>query len=330
MLRQAVCTPLVLGGLSPVSILPAVAASFDCSKAATPFETAICSDDELSRADERLATTYATAIGGLSEFALGEMRVGRYSAEGIRCLKNLFDSRSRVLETSRMIDGLRVYPLARYEALPDPNEADEPNSSWAVATHELAVVQIDANEGFAHAFNDLVREQGQFISGDFSGQGGPERMEEDSSSDTVNSITIDEVAGSNRISLRASTYWYGHGAAHGNYTRFFYHYLREEGRFLEARDLFARKGWQRALLDLTVEAAREEHGDNLMLDDTKYIEKSVIDPARWHLSDPYGLVIQFQPYEISAYAYGAPTARVSWPALEPYLAESAHRMRYGY
>ena len=60
------------------------------------------------------------------------------------------------------------------------------------------------------------------------------------------------------------------------------------------------------------------------------IADSVIDPERWVLSDPYGLVIQFQPYEVAAYAYGAPTARVSWEALEDYLAEGADSVRYGW
>lgn len=351
MFRNALCLALLLSSFSTVPSLPAVAASFDCAKAATPFEMAICGDPDLSRADERLAKTYATAIGGLSEIALSEMRAGqrewlgyaqractdnaeplttgRYDERGVSCLTGLFNSRSRVLETSRMIDGVRFYPSTQFAALPDPNEAANPDSNWSVAQHELAIVQIDADEGFAHAFNDLVRAEGDAISGVFAAQGGAERIEDDTSSDSENTITVDEIAGSNRIALLVSTYWYGHGAAHGNYTISYLNYLREQGRFLEARDIFAGKGWQRALLTLAVEAAQAEHGDNLMLDDTSYIAEAVIDPRRWDLSDPYGLVIQFQPYEISAYAYGAPTARVSWDALAPYLAENADQIRYG-
>ena len=114
--------------------MPALAASFDCAKAVTPFEHAICGDADLSAADERLAKTYATAIGGLSEHASEEMRVtqrawldyaqractrdaepmatGDYDDSGISCLTGLFDSRSLVLETSRMMDGERFYPYA--------------------------------------------------------------------------------------------------------------------------------------------------------------------------------------------------------------------------
>jgi uncharacterized protein len=44
----------------------AQAASFDCSKAGTSFEKAICDNPELSKQDEVLAQAYATALGGLS------------------------------------------------------------------------------------------------------------------------------------------------------------------------------------------------------------------------------------------------------------------------
>jgi uncharacterized protein len=40
----------------------AAAASFDCGKAATPVEKAICGNPVLSKADERLAETFATAL----------------------------------------------------------------------------------------------------------------------------------------------------------------------------------------------------------------------------------------------------------------------------
>lgn len=352
MLRLILCVALA-GGMAQLPLLmPAKAASFDCAKAGTPFERAICDDVDLSLADERLAKTYATAIGGLSDKALTAVRAdqrawldyaqractddavamtqGDYDGSGITCLNDVFDSRSRVLETSRMIDGMRFYPSARYTALQDPDQIGEPGSNWAVAQHEISVVQIDSDEGYAHAFNDLVREEGDTISGVFAAQGGAERIEDDTSSDSTNSITVDDVAGRNRISLLVNTYWYGHGAAHGNYTISYQHYLKQQGRFLEAADLFQGKGWQKALLTLAVEAARAEHGDNLMLDDTSYIAESVIDPSRWDLSNPYGLVIQFQPYEIAAYAYGAPTARISWEDLEPYLTDDADSIRYGY
>ncbi len=340
-----------LSGGMPLAIVPAQAASFDCTKAATPFEAAICGNETLSKADERLARTYATAIGGLSEPALVVMRDGQrewlrfaqractrtaepltegsYDERGVGCLTDLFGSRSTALETSRMMQGIRFYPISRYAAAPDPYEADNPDSNWPVSQHELTLVQIDGDEDYVSVFNDLVRQEGGFdvdlLTGGAEDEGG-----DDASSDSSNSISVDELAGEGRITLQVGTYWYGHGAAHGNWGQSYRHFLVEEARWMRAQDLFSGKGWQKALLDLTVAALRAEHGDMLMLDDPSYIADSVIDPARWSLSDPYGLIIQFQPYEVAAYAYGAPTARVSWEALEPYLAEGADKMRYGW
>lgn len=327
--------------------LPAAAASFDCAKAGTPFEHAICDSPELSAADDRLAKTYQTAIGGLSENALAAVRgdqrtwldfagracapeakpmtSGSYDEDRTRCLINLFNSRSSTLEDSRMINGMRFYTRARFASMPDPEA--EADSYWAVAQHELSYVQLDSTEPFAGAFNAYVEAEALKLSNIFGKQGGPTDVLEDGSSDTSNSISVAEANGS-RIDLNVGTYWYGHGAAHGNWSKSYLHYLVEEDRALAARDIFTGKRWQAALLDLAVEALEAEHGDALMLDDTKYIADSVVDPERWDLSDPYALILQFQPYEVSAYAYGAPTARISLEKLAPYISEDSDFFRY--
>src|SRR5690606_34607066 len=148
---------LSLFGFS-IPVVTAHAASFDCNKASTPFEKAICADEDLSAADERLARTYSYAIGGLSESALATMKngqrewlafaqractqdakpltTGTYDDRGTRCLIDLFDSRSRILEQSRMINGIRFYPLTFYSAVIDEDEKDNPDSSYPVGQHE--------------------------------------------------------------------------------------------------------------------------------------------------------------------------------------------------
>ncbi|HHY50561.1 MAG TPA: hypothetical protein GYA10_12520, partial [Alphaproteobacteria bacterium] len=55
----------------------ASAASFDCGRAGTPFERAVCSAPELSDKDEVLATAYATALGGLSKQAAAVLKAGQ-------------------------------------------------------------------------------------------------------------------------------------------------------------------------------------------------------------------------------------------------------------
>ncbi|WP_152658838.1 DUF3298 domain-containing protein [Devosia chinhatensis] len=344
--------PAALLGLFGAPSIAAHAASFDCTKAGTPFERAICDNPELSAADTRLAATYESAVGGLSEAARGAVRTGQrewlsyaqracsrdakplvvgvYDDRGVSCLVEIFNSRSTVLEQSRMVEGIRFYPMARYEALPDPNEIDNPDSWSPVAHHELSWIEIDGAQDFAADFNAAIAEDALALSPVIAGTIGPDSEDDGSTSDTDNSLGLEAVAGASRITLNGTTYWYGHGAAHGNWGIFYRHYLVKEGRFMQASDLFSGEGWEAALVDLALAAAEAEHGDNLMLDDTSYMAEAVVDPQRWDLSDPYALVIQFQPYEIAAYAYGAPEVRVKWEDIEGYLVDGADEIRFGY
>lgn len=345
--------PLFVLSMMSVATPAAVqAASFDCSKATTPFERAICDFPELSAADDRLAKTFATAMGGLTpngatllrndqrvwlDFAqracttdAKPMTTGRYDEMGSRCLRSIFGGRSIALEQSRMLDGHRFFIASRYAALPDPDEVDNEGSAFQVATHELVLPQLDEDDPMDEAFNAFVMAQAANetdmvtleSSGDVDGL--------DAQSDTNVAITVKEVVGTRRITMDVSTYWYGHGAAHGNWTVGYLHYLPREDRGLVASDIFAGKNWQSKLVDIAWEQLQAEHGDALYIDTAGDIAESVVEPSRWDLSNSYGLVIQFQPYEVAAYAYGAPTITIAWSRLETIMAESANLMIQGF
>ena len=49
-----------------------------------------------------------------------------------------------------------------------------------------------------------------------------------------------------------------------------------------------------------------------MVDDAESIADIIIEPSRWSFENEYGLTIQFEPYEVAAYAYGAPTITIPW------------------
>jgi uncharacterized protein len=59
----AVRTAILLAACLVVSACGARAASFDCAKAATTVENAICADPALSQADEHMAQAYSKALG---------------------------------------------------------------------------------------------------------------------------------------------------------------------------------------------------------------------------------------------------------------------------
>lgn len=335
----------------PLAAAPsAQAASFDCGAAKTPFERAICDYPELSRADEVLAKSYATAIGGLTETALDALRsdqrrwldfaeractdtaepmeTGSFDGDAAACLTGVFQARSTALEQSRMLGGHRFYVLGIYGAVPDPNEMELPDSNWKVATHELVFPLLDEDEPLAEALNAYLYGR---VDGLAQTAINPDLGDVfDPSSDTSVTIAPEAVVGTKRISFETMTYWYGHGAAHGNYTLGSLHYYVPEAREVVAEDIFAGKKWQDELANAAWAQLQIEHKDWLMVEDVSEIVEMVIDPTRWDLSNDYGLVIQFQPYDVSAYAYGAPTITIPWDRLEAIKAETQESIRFGY
>lgn len=339
----------VLLGAAPSAVH---AASFDCGKATTPFEKAICTHPDLSTADELLAKAFATATGGLTKEAVTAMRAdqrnwldyaqractddaqpltrGSYDDDGAQCLVEKFNARSTALELSRMLGGHRFYLKSVYNALPDPNEAGNPDSYFKVASHELVLPLLDGDDPLAEGFNAFVLGQGDDLSPLMEVAGGGEIGQLDDTSDGDVKLSVKEVAGDTRITLEAGTYWYGHGAAHGNWGVSYLHYYVPEERAVEAGDIFAGDDWQTVLRDAAWAELQAEHGEWLQVEKPEDIAEVVVDPARWDLGNAYGLIVQFQPYEVSAYAYGAPTITIPWDKLADIAAPNQDAVRYGF
>ena len=344
---------LFAASLLVLAALPAAAASFDCAAAGTPFEHAICDIPELSAADERLAKSFATATGGLTKESVvlmrGDQRAwldyaqractddarpltrGSYSEMGGSCLVEKFNTRSAALEQSRMIDGHRFFIKSLYAALPDPNEVDEPDSYWKVASHEAVMPQLEAGDPLAEAFNRYVMAEAARNTETLSLAGASDVADLEATADSSLNIAVKELGGTSRITLLVNTYWYGHGAAHGQWSVSYLHYLTAEERGLEASDMFAGEDWQATLAEAAWEQLQKEHPvDWLQVGAADDIAGIVVQPTRWELSNAYGLVIQFQPYEVSAYAYGAPTITIPWERLDAIKAETQDQVRWGH
>jgi uncharacterized protein YecT (DUF1311 family) len=337
---------VALGLMLMLLAIPAAqAASFDCAKAATPFEEAICGDPTLSDTDEVLAVAYATAIGGLTDEATNVMRKAQrewigyladvcaddvlpdYEAieiERTSCLQSAYDSRIRDLESSRMLGGLRFYLSDRFKAL-----RDETGDSWVkVGTKETSFPYIDGTTEESRAFNAIVDDLAEDYD-DLFDPGVPSNDEINNSSETSDndaSVTVDAVT-SGRISLQLNEYSYGHGAAHGNYSITYLHYLRAEQRPLEASDVFAGRAWKRKLAALAFDQLKASFGDGLFIESADDIAESVADPTHWDFSEE-GLIVRFQPYEVTAYAAGAPTVTIPWMELDADLTQSAYLIIY--
>lgn len=343
---------LFAASLLVLAALPAAAASFDCAAASTPFEHAICDIPELSAADERLAKSFATATGGLTKESVvlmrGDQRAwldyaqractddaepltrGSYSEMGGSCLVEKFNTRSAALEQSRMIDGHRFFIKSLYAALPDPDEVDDPDSYWKVASHEAVMPQLEAGDPLAGAFNRYVMAEAARDTETLSLAGASDVADLEATADSSLNIEVKELGGTARITLLVNTYWYGHGAAHGQWSISYLHYLTAEERGLQASDMFAGEDWQASLRDAAWAQLQAEHGEWLQVESADDITPMVTDPTRWDLSNDHALVIQFQPYEVSAYAYGAPTITIPWDQLDAIKAETQDQVMWGH
>ena len=74
-------------------------------------------------------------------------------------------------------------------------------------------------------------------------------------------------------------------------------------------------------------ALKEKLADGMWDDLDDSIAQWVTDPSRWNFVDD-GLEVQFQPYEVTAYAAGAPSVTIPWEKLQDDLAASAGSLTY--
>jgi uncharacterized protein len=317
----------------------AQAASFDCSKAGTSFEKAICDTPDLGTQDEVLAQAYATALGGLSTDAAASMKAdqhnwldyaaricsddgqpikGEYTADQATCLGGEFTTRIRELEASKMQGGYRFYPVEKFLIEKDPDaEADAYNK---VATKHVLTVKIDRDDDLAAAFNAMT-EKIKLANDEQIGEDahlfdkGGELAKGDTSSDIDLTATVKDVT-SSRITLSTDNYWYGHGAAHGNYGSTYDHFLVAEKRPLVAADVFKGKSWQKTFVKMVLDKTKVDLGEDYQGDDSGQDLANVItDPSRWDFTDA-GIAVHFNPYEVAAYARGSVDTTISWMDLQ--------------
>jgi uncharacterized protein len=323
---------------------PAAAASFDCAKAQSPFEKAICSSPEISAQDEILAKAYQTALGGLSADAASEIKSaqrawlsyaehscsddaqpipGNYTDEQKQCLAAVYRDRIGDLEASRMQGGYRFYPIDRYLVEKDTQALPEDFSK--VADRQFQIVKIDGTDDVATAFNAAID---TIIAGtpDIFEPGTTTLEGSDGTADDDTSTKVSAVT-NQRISLQTNEYWYGHGAAHGNYFITNRHFLLNEKRLLEASDIFEGDGWQEKLGQLALDGIKAKLGEDFYATSDDDVKAVAADPLRWDFSDE-GLIIQFNIYEVTAYAMGAPTLTIPWGDLSAITTDRAEDIAY--
>lgn len=322
------------------------AASFDCTKAATPQEKAICASPELSAADDQMAAAYHAWLtaaepdwaAGIRDDQRAWLRVratscpaGQSSKPITTCLSHLYQGRIEELRQNvKTLAGVTF--VARSVTL---TTRDEPDSvpTWATevtpgfGTLRASWPQVASaapqwtawNSAIVTAAIQTASEGQQPAPHDWNGvvQSGVDQQVD---------VTVDRFDGK-LVSATIDNFFDGHGA-HPNHNSSEFYWLIDKQRALKAEDVFKPNSgwdtWMAGRLDGYLHKALdgESNGDYKTWfpqgDAAKQLHGIVTDPQGWTL-EPKGLTIVFQPYEVACYACTPEPLTIAWSELKPYL-----------
>ena len=324
----------------------ACAASFDCTKARSAQERAICGSPDLSRADEQMALNYKAWLGAAPKEWAEEIRENQLvwlrerdiecpadeeAADLATCLAGVYVARTGTLRRMvQQVGGMQFVSeavtlttadepanseLRSMEARPGFGtltvtwaQASSSAAEWAAWTRAVTPAAIRAaNEDEATKTTDW---QGVVLP----------------TVDRSLAVTVDRVNGQ-WVSATIMDFYDGHGAHPVEYTWQFYWLLGEQ-RELGTGDVFKPgsgwEAWMEQRLDGHLHRALDgTSSENYQswFDDAgaqRTLEAIVTNPHDWEL-EPKGLALFFQPYQVACYACTPEPLRIPWADLKPYL-----------
>jgi uncharacterized protein len=340
-LMQKLWLVLVLS-VSPV----AHAASFDCSKAQTPQEKAICASPALSKADDQMAAAYHVWLNaaqpewkaGIREnqrFWLRELTrfctAGNSSKSLESCLSENYRERiqklrSMVQKTGGVTIVKRALVLLSRDARDDnPFHGEEVTPGYG--TLQAQWPQAASSAQSWAAWNKAVESAAL--------QAGSERKEPAAQTwndlvqpgvDQEVTVIFERIDGE-LVSAKITNFVDGHGA-HPNHNSTQFHWLLDEQRELKPEDIFVQDSgwdvWMQRQMDRYLHKVLDTDPSSNYQDFlnpgemSKVLHGIVTNPSGWQL-DNKGLTFFFNPYEVACYACTPEPFTISWADLKPYL-----------
>ena len=329
------------------------AASFDCSKAKSPQEKAICSSAKLSAADDQLAAAYKAWLAAVPPDVVPEVREEqrgwlRSLASACKseeaasttalasCMLNVYPSRIKELRSKALtLSGVTFYWRSITLKTPDgPDDVDPEMRQYEVnpgfGTLSATWPQTADSTPEWKAWNVAIEAVSQQMASESNGEaskkpGGKWVAEAGADVQITTSIgvvTPELVTAAIQIMVD------GHGA-HPNTNSIQFNWLLKETRVLMPKDVFrAGSGWEHFLQKRCDKYLHEQLDPNF--DGKSYesfaqpgemaktLHGIVIEPRNWQL-DGNGLTIPFQPYAVACYACTPPPVTIPWGDLKPYL-----------
>jgi uncharacterized protein len=313
------------------------AASFDCAKAKTPQEKAICASPELSAADDKMAAAYKAALAAARPEKKAAVRDGQRawlhatvdqcvipgpaSPRALPdCLLGYYQARNQQL--SNLAGTSHDAFVTRFVELTWPDEPGESPGSegipgygtltatWPQSTIAAAEWQAWNKAVEAAAQRLVVSSHGSSPSGEWQKEwAAAGDFEIDASVDLVSEVLVTASIGLEGM---------GHGAGHPSEAGIEFNWLLKQKRELRPEDVF-RKGsdWEKAI---EARCAKElQQPDAGLYDDwEKALPKVVLDQRNWQL-DGKGLTIDFPEYTVAPRVSPVGPVTIPWADLKPLL-----------
>ena len=308
----------------------ASAASFSCTRIASPRDDLICRNPILSRLDERLGHDYRERLALLSPDGAkllqdSERRWLRFTAvicptnaptpsspqrSAETCLERQYVDRLKQVGKA----GTRLGPFVFNRVdLYAAESASDDGTGWAPGfyVHHVAYPQIDDPRTIGlQAWNKRIARH----------------LAVDNASDEEDDDADYEVgyASERLISVRWVESQYGHGRSHGLFeTRTDNLVLRPTLHALAAQDVFGPgNDWVDTLKDLFWNKMRRSGGRQPEESARNAIEEDFVRPDEW-LFSPDGITVAFTAYEGGCYICTPDPVTLTWAELKPLLRHDA-------
>jgi uncharacterized protein YecT (DUF1311 family) len=318
------------------------AASFDCAKAKTPQEKAICGFRDLSEADDRMAAAYQEVVNAAPDAMVAQIRNdqviwihglavncpsdgGVLSQQLVDCLRDYYVSRidnlRRLIYRSGNVTFVwRSITLTQKNEPGDPESDDDANPGYG--TLDASWPQTKGSSPEWQTWNTAIERASQKIAA-------PNRRAVDGKWDPEWAAGMEGFVNTSIglvnpqwISATVEYNWTGHGAFRQNQSTLQLNWMLQEKREMRAEDVFhPNSGWEHAVENRCAQQLAKELGEeNLPKNIHKQLREFIADPENWKL-EPAGLTIVYQPYYIVGRIPPDPIT-VPWHELQPYLQPS--------
>jgi uncharacterized protein YecT (DUF1311 family) len=333
----------------------AQAASFDCTRATTPQEKAICASPKLSAADDHLALVYKAVLASMPAEVAPEARVDernwlRQVAGDCRspesedqhaideqamtkCMLGLYSERIEELQSRiQTVGGVAFFWRFITVIAPDGTDdvalqSPDREINRGFGTLNASWPQSRASTPEWQAWNSGITGAAQRMAsaGFDSPEPEPTKWAAIGGVDADVTVGIELVSGQ-LVAAGIGNFWDGHGI-HPNMNSIQFNWLLKEKRELRADDVFRRgSGWDQFLQRSCDKYLHQQLDHDGMSYESfelpgymaNTLHQIVIDPENWQLSSK-GIAIVFQTYAVACHACTPAPVTIPWADLQSFL-----------